>query len=173
MTQEEATQLIKTPQISSVEPAIWADLGAGSGTFTVALAKLLARGSRIYALDQNAGSLKKIPDVDGIIIEKIKSDFTNTMSLTEKLNGILMANALHFVKDKTRFLKMISAQLLPNGIFLIVEYDLQKSNLWVPYPVTFDALKKLFSDSIGRSVQRLGEMPSRFNRAMIYGALIT
>jgi predicted RNA methylase len=35
----------------------WADLGAGDGTFTRALAQVLARGSRVYAVDRDARAL--------------------------------------------------------------------------------------------------------------------
>jgi ubiquinone/menaquinone biosynthesis C-methylase UbiE len=171
MNQEEAIQLIKTPEISNVEPSAWADLGAGSGTFTLALSKLLAPGSSIYAVDQLTRSLKAIPAVTGITIEKIPGDFTDTTLVPENLNGILMANALHFVKDKMEFLKKISAKLSPGGIFLIVEYDLQRSSPWVPYPLPFAFLEKLFADGLERSVYKLGEMPSRYNRSMIYGAV--
>ena len=107
-----------------------------------------------------------------ISIEKIHGDFTDIGLVPGNLNGILMANALHFVEDKLGFLKQISSHLLPKGIFLIVEYDLQKSNVWVPYPLSFASLQELLSKGLGRSVQKLGEMPSRYNRSMIYGALI-
>ena len=36
------------------EPGTWADLGAGSGAFTLALADLLPPGSLIYAVDKDA-----------------------------------------------------------------------------------------------------------------------
>jgi len=35
----------------------WADLGAGDGTFTRALARLLGLNSRIYAVDRDAQAL--------------------------------------------------------------------------------------------------------------------
>jgi hypothetical protein len=45
----EATALIRTPLIEWGKPQSWCDLGSGNGTFTVALAHLLAAGSTIYA----------------------------------------------------------------------------------------------------------------------------
>jgi len=36
---------------------VWADLGAGDGTFTQALARLLEPGSRIYAVDRDRAAL--------------------------------------------------------------------------------------------------------------------
>jgi hypothetical protein len=38
-------------------PAVWADLGAGGGTFTRALAARLGPGGRIYAVDRDAHAI--------------------------------------------------------------------------------------------------------------------
>ena len=97
--------------VNKTQPGTWADLGAGAGLFTRALATLLPKGSTIYAVDANKSALEKIKATDGIELIKINADFEH---LTEAkistasdvrdnprdLNGILMANSLHFVKDK-------------------------------------------------------------------------
>jgi trans-aconitate methyltransferase len=56
----EATALIRTPVIEWVRPQSWCDLGCGSGTFTTALAQLLAPGSRIHAVDFDQRALERI-----------------------------------------------------------------------------------------------------------------
>ena len=38
----------------------WADLGAGEGAFTLALADLLGPGAHITAVDRDAGALKRL-----------------------------------------------------------------------------------------------------------------
>jgi hypothetical protein len=68
----EATALIRTPLIEWARPQSWCDLGSGSGTFTVALAQLLAPGSTIYAIDLDRRTLEGIPDQhNGVEIRKI------------------------------------------------------------------------------------------------------
>ena len=57
-----------------------------------------------------------------------------------------MANSLHYVKNKTDLLKKIKTCLNANGCFLIVEYDMEAANRWVPYPISFSSLTKLFHD---------------------------
>ena len=37
---------------------VWADIGAGEGAFTLALADLLGPGARIVAVDRDAGALR-------------------------------------------------------------------------------------------------------------------
>src|SRR6266849_8660757 len=43
----------------------WADLGAGEGAFTLALADLLGPGAHITAVDREAGSLRALADAMG------------------------------------------------------------------------------------------------------------
>ena len=41
-------------------PGEWADLGAGDGAFTLALAELLPAGSMIHAIDSDPGALAEL-----------------------------------------------------------------------------------------------------------------
>jgi ubiquinone/menaquinone biosynthesis C-methylase UbiE len=74
----QAVQLIDTALIDWTRPQSWCDLGSGTGTFTMALARLMAPGSTIFAIDQNRKALSGIPDhFDGIEIRKMVGDLRN------------------------------------------------------------------------------------------------
>ena len=88
------------------------------------------------------------------------------------LDGILMANSLHYVGEKGPFISRLKNQLKPDGGLLLVEYDTDRSNPWVPYPVSWQALEKLCHRSGFGSVRKIHEGPSRFGRAGIYSAWI-
>jgi hypothetical protein len=90
----------------------------------------------------------------------------------ENFDGILMANAVHYVKDQADFLARIRAQLSPSGIVLIVEYERGRPNQWVPYPVNFQKLAVIGEESGFSSVQKLDDVPSVFDGVMIYSALL-
>jgi ribosomal protein L11 methylase PrmA len=75
----EATALIRTPLIEWARPQSWCDLGSGSGTFTMALAQLLAPGSTIYAVDLDPIALEGIPrQRNGVAIRKIVADLQSS-----------------------------------------------------------------------------------------------
>ena len=59
----------------------------------------------------------------------------------------------------------------PNGVLVIVEYDTDIPNRpWVPYPLGFNALKKLLDEQGWGKATKIAEQPSLFRRANIYSA---
>lgn len=151
----------------------WADLGAGEGMFTKALANLLGKDSIIHAVDTNLRSLSSFPDLENqIIIKKLKFDFINQDLPFNELDGVLMANSFHFVKNKSTFISKLKEHLKPSHSLLIVEYDTDVSNSWVPYPIMFESLEKFFITEGYQSIKKLHSMPSLYNRANIYSAII-
>jgi len=172
MIQTEAIAMIQCPEIETSGAKNWLDLGSGNGTFTRALASLLPSGSGIHAMDQNQSALNSIPDTLGTVA--IIKHYGNFLfdPWPNKLDGLLMANALHFVKNKDSFLLRAFAALPPKGTFLLVEYDLTRVNQWVPYPLNFKTATKLFHDAGFSSIRKLNERPSVFNSAMMYSVII-
>jgi len=164
-----AIKLIQHPVTK--EKTAYADLGCGNGLFTKALAQLLAPQSVIYAVDKNKTSLNSFSVDNTIQIKKLNLDFIKDELPFKNLSGILMANSLHYVEDKNDFLLKAKASLAPNGYFIIVEYDTDKANHWVPYPVSFLSLHNMFEKINFHSVQKLQTRPSRYWRSM-YSALI-
>ena len=166
--------------INLIEPAgiyfdgttTWADLGCGDGLFTTALSSLLHEGSIIYAVDSNRRALGKVKAVDGILVEKIEADFIHDALPFSNLDGILMANSLHFVKDKTAFILKAQGWLNKKSRILLIEYDMDRSNPWVPYPISFHSTENLFKTLGYKTIKKLAEHPSLYNRANIYSALI-
>ena len=149
---------------------VWADLGAGSGLFTKALSSLLAGGSTLYAVDN---VLEKIELTDSEIeLIQIENDFSDYLNEPHKHDGILMANALHFVSDKIPFLQKVKKSLKPNGLLIIVEYDLEHPNTWIPFPVSFERLKNMIADVPFSSIMKLSETPSMYENRVIYSAQI-
>lgn len=169
-----AITLIKNGVPRSKEAQVWADLGAGSGLFTTALSTLLPDGSTIYAIDKDRKAMSHI-DIPSlkVVVKKIAMDFVNDPLETEQLDGILLANALHFVSNKLSFLKKVKQSLKPSAKIVIIEYDREESNSWVPYPITYHSLESLAHDVGAVSIEKIGSTPSKYNEATIYSALLS
>ena len=125
---------------------LWADLGAGTGTFTRALTEVLGPGSTVYAVDDNASAVRALrelsaPGTSDARVIAMKADFTRPLEFPgledgrTQLDGILLANALHFVRDAERVLSRLVEDVRPGGRVIVVEYDRREASRWVPYPI--------------------------------------
>ena len=85
----------------------WADLGAGSGAFTLATRELIGPTASIYAVDKDRHSLNQLEQAyrarfgDSQNLHLINGDFSRALDIPP-LDGIVMANSLHFFKDKEK-----------------------------------------------------------------------
>ena len=128
----------------------WADLGAGTGTFTAALARLLGSKGRVYAVERDPRAIsaldalaQRVPTESGSIAV-IRGDFTERIDLPV-LDGVLLANSLHFVNAdaQSSLLARLASSLAANGALVIIEYDNRPRSRWVPFPVSLARLDEL------------------------------
>src|SRR5262245_54802628 len=106
MQHRDAVAMFGGSRFDTPAPSTWADLGCGDGTFTLALANRLAPRSIIHAIDRDAHAVARLPPSDGAVrIEAYVADFTRPWPFRSELDGILMANSLHFVETPHEFLR--------------------------------------------------------------------
>jgi ubiquinone/menaquinone biosynthesis C-methylase UbiE len=118
---------------------VWADLGCGDGVFTYWLHMLLAPGSTIYAVDKDRQALRQMrqhlaESVPEAAVQPVLADFSQPLSLPP-LDGLLLANSLHFINTKETVLSRLAALLKPGGRLLVIEYNTGRGNYAVPYPL--------------------------------------
>ena len=159
------------------EIVVWADLGAGGGAFTLALGELLPPGATIHAIDRDAAALETLASRYARLarrrgsaprLETRVADFTRDVGLAG-LDGIVMANSLHFTRDKAPVLERVRGMLKTGAPLLLVEYDADRGNPWVPYPISFETWRSLAPASGFTEPMLLDSEPSRF-MSRIYSA---
>jgi SAM-dependent methyltransferase len=146
----------------------WADIGAGSGAFTLALADLLGPGATVIALDRDASALAINAQAMAARFSDVEFE-TRVCDLTDPpdlglLDGIVAANSLHYVpRDRqVEVVRRLAAHVRPGGRFVVVEYDADRGNPWVPHPFSFETWRQLAAESGLRDTERIGRVPSRF-----------
>lgn len=162
-----------------VEPGgHWADIGAGDGAFTLALADLLGPGGTIVAVDRDPGALARNAQAvgmryPGVTLTTLTADFTRAMDLPT-LDGLVAANSLHFVTPAAQVgvIRALAGHLRPGGRIVVVEYDADRGNPWVPHPFNRTSWSRLALAAGLVDPRPLGRVPSRFLGA-IYSALAT
>ncbi len=154
----------------------WLELGSGTGSFTLALADLLGAGGRIHSVDKDRGAMvtqaaavrSRFPSVR---LDQRAADFTRALGIGG-MDGVLMANALHFVSDKAPVLALVRSYLRPGGTFVLVEYDADRGNHWVPHPISFTTWLAVAPPAGFSGTRSIGRVPSGFLNA-IYAAAST
>ena len=96
------------------------------------------------------------------------ADFTQGLP-AGPFDGVLAANSLHFVAHRDGVLAAIRAALGPGGRFVLVEYDADHGNPWVPHPISFARWVRLAPLAGFTEPHMIHRVPSRFLNA-IYGA---
>ena len=145
----------------------WADLGAGSGAFTLALRELVGPEATIYAVDRDRAALRRLEaahrarfaSAGGLI--PLRHDFSGPFDVPP-LDGIVMANSLHYYKDKERVLRHVREFLKPQGILLLVEYNVDSGNIWVPQPLSFKSYRSIARRAGFSEPRLLATAPSSF-----------
>ncbi|MFN8334824.1 MAG: methyltransferase domain-containing protein [Cyclobacteriaceae bacterium] len=170
MEHADAVALIRNG-VPNEAPSLWADLGCGAGTFTKALADLVAQESTIVAIDREHHNI--VSPNPSVAIKFQRSDFTLHKSVPAELDGILIANALHYVSDQQNFLQNLISHLKPGARIIIVEYDTDRANQWVPYPIIFRKLSELLSGAGFRGIEKIGERNSVYRSDKIYAVVAT
>ena len=153
----------------------YADFGAGSGAFTLALRELIGFHADIYAVDKDRKALNDLEKAhraefgSSQNVHSVRADFTRALSLPP-LDGIVMANSLHYFKDQVKVLHHVRSFLKLHGVFLLVEYNVDSGNLWVPHPISFETYHTLAPRAGFTEPRLLAKAPSRFLKEF-YSAL--
>ena len=170
MTHEEASQFLKPVRISEGE--VWADLGAGTGTFTEVLAKSVGQIGRVHAVDRSKESLEQLSSLtQDFPVTLHHQDFSQDLNLAN-LDGILLANALHYSRRQKQVLSNLMPLLKPAGKLVVLEYDRQVPNPWIPFPVSKQKLVDLTRALKLCAPIILNERASRYGNGTLYLALI-
>ncbi|MDX1614633.1 MAG: class I SAM-dependent methyltransferase [Candidatus Promineifilaceae bacterium] len=146
----------------------WADIGSGRGAFTLALAELVGSTAVICSVDKDGAALRqqtqrlaqRYPEV---AIQPNIADFRQPLDLPP-LDGLVMANALHFIPrdEQARVVRHLRGYLRPGGRFLLVEYDTDRGNRWVPHPLSYVSWARLAQRCGFEHTERLATVPSSF-----------
>jgi ubiquinone/menaquinone biosynthesis C-methylase UbiE len=152
---------------------VWADVGCGDGIFTAALYRLIRPGGEIYGVDRSQHALRVLerdfrqsfPDAS---LHPVRADFTRPLALPP-LDGLVMANSLHFVRDKSPVLNRLVGLLKPGGRLIVVEYNTTRSNLAVPHPLDRTGFLTLAREAGLRQAQIQAKIPSTFLGEMYAG----
>jgi ubiquinone/menaquinone biosynthesis C-methylase UbiE len=134
------------PAVHPADGERWADLGAGTGTFTRALASLVGADGRVIAVDADDGALAALRRRPARSVEApisvLHADVSRPLDLPP-LDGVLMANTLHFLGDAPGALVLAAGYLRSGGRLVLIEYEGRRPSPWVPHPVSLSRFREM------------------------------
>ena len=112
-----------------------ADIGAGSGYFTLRLARHVGDTGRVYAVDVNPDMLRhlngKIRDLKVLNVSTILAPPDDPL-LPQPVDRFLIVDVWHHIEDQAGYLALMKKQLKPGG--QVVMIDFHKKDLPVGPP---------------------------------------
>jgi ubiquinone/menaquinone biosynthesis C-methylase UbiE len=115
------------PKLQLKPGDVVADIGAGSGLFEVALAKAVAPGGTVYAVDIDEGFFADIKK------RAAEAGLTNVTTVLGKpadpnlpvtnVDVMFFHDVLHHVEDRAALLKSLGPYLKPAGRVVIIDYE--------------------------------------------------
>ena len=102
---DDHVRLIETA-IDRNRGGVWADFGAGSGAFTLAIRDIAGPDAAIVAVDRDRASLRTLRATmerrfPGTRLSLLQADIADRLTLP-RLDGILAANAIHYIPKSSQ-----------------------------------------------------------------------
>lgn len=141
------------------------------------MADLLGPGARVIAVDRDHGALEQNARAVRAAFPETRltttvADFEKQLVELPSLDGLVAANSLHFVSrsSQVRVVGALAAHLKPGGTFIVVEYDSDTGNHWVPNPFSARAWPRLADQAGLVDAREMFRVPSRFLGAIYSGS---
>jgi arsenite methyltransferase len=122
----ESLKIYETLAALKVKPGqIVADIGAGTGVFTIPLAQATKPGGAVYAEDIDQALLdvisEKATEQGMMNVHAVLGEFGDP-NLPVDIDLALINDVLHHIKDRAAYLKTLAAYLKPGGRIAIIEF---------------------------------------------------
>jgi predicted methyltransferase len=104
--------------------AIVADIGAGTGYFSVRFAHMVPKG-RVYGVDTEPGMVKHLADRairEGLKNVTAVAGKSGDPRLPEKADLIILVDVYHHVDDRERYFRQLRNSLKPGGRVAVIDF---------------------------------------------------
>ena len=117
-----------------------ADIGAGTGYFTVRIARAVGSEGQVLAHDISPQMLEflekrlEAEQLDNVKLKKVERD--DAMLPERGVNTIIMVDTIHYIKERTAYVRRLREGLKPGGRFIIIDYRVKPfdERPWGPPP---------------------------------------
>lgn len=105
---------------------IVADIGAGSGLFTLPLSKATSPGGKVYAVDIEQGLLdhiaRRAKELRATNVQTVLGKFTDPGLPRTNVDVAFMNDVLHHIEDRMAYLKSLHRYIKPTGRIAVIDF---------------------------------------------------
>ncbi|MFM9032416.1 MAG: class I SAM-dependent methyltransferase [Opitutaceae bacterium] len=103
-----------------------ADIGAGSGVFTLPLAGAVTSSGRVYAVDIDQGLVDHITgkarDAKATQVQGVLGKFTDPSLPARDVDLAFIYDVLHHIEDRATYLRNLAGYLQPGGRIAVIDF---------------------------------------------------
>jgi len=105
---------------------IVADIGAGSGVYTLPLARAVAAEGRVYAVEIDQGLVdhlaKKAKEQKAANVQAVLGKFTDPNLPAHDVDIAFIADVLHHIENRAEYLRNLATYLKPTGRIAVIDF---------------------------------------------------
>lgn len=106
--------------------SVVADIGAGSGTFTLPLAKAVSASGKVYAVDIDRGLVEHIAArmkrEKADHVRAVVGQFTDPNLPARDVDLAFIFDVLHHIENRAEYLKNLAGYLKPTGRIAVIDF---------------------------------------------------
>jgi ubiquinone/menaquinone biosynthesis C-methylase UbiE len=124
----EDSEALRLAAVGGVVPGrVVADVGAGTGRFSAAMARVVGSAGRVYATDLDADRLRDIQDRLARAGLRNATVLEGAPEETRLPDGccdvVFMRNVYHHVRNPERFASSLARAVRPGGVLVIIDFE--------------------------------------------------
>ena len=108
-----------------------ADLGAGTGVFSVPMGRAVSPGGTVYAVEVDAGYFdiirQKAAEAGASNVRTVLGEFGDPKLPTRDIDVAFFSDVLHHIEDRAGYLKNLAAYVKPSGRVAIIDLKAEQS----------------------------------------------
>jgi ubiquinone/menaquinone biosynthesis C-methylase UbiE len=128
------------------EGMVLADVGAGKGELTLALAREVGPGGRVFATEIDAARLRRLRETAGKNVTVVEGQTRETGLAPNCCEAIVLRRVYHHLTEPSGFNASLLQSLRPGGVLVVIDmpppFSWMRGSLGVPAEAVVDEVRQ-------------------------------